>query len=68
MVSVDLIIVSSYVDYILVTDIDEKLITEFKVEMTDFGLLSFFLGMEVQQHKDGVLRQKEYAQKILKKF
>jgi len=39
MVSVDLIIVSSYVDYILVTDIDEKLITEFKVEMTDFGLL-----------------------------
>lgn len=63
MVQVNLIIVSIYVDYILVTGIDEKLVTEFKVEMRYFGLLSFFLGMEVKQDKDGA-----FIQEILENF
>jgi len=50
MVDANLIIVSIYVDDILVTNTNEKVITEFKVEkpnefeMTNLGLLSFFLG------------------------
>ena len=49
-----LIIVSVYVDDLLVTGNDEKRIQEFKAEMlkvfemTDLGLMSYFLGMEVK--------------------
>ena len=56
----NLIIVSIYVDDLLVTGNEEKLIMEFKVEMlrvfemTDLGLMSFFLGMEVKQDHGGV--------------
>ncbi|XP_014632951.1 uncharacterized protein LOC114420517 [Glycine soja] len=48
---------------------------EFKVEMlrvfemTDLGLMSFFLGMEVKQDHGGVfICQKKYEREILKKF
>lgn len=68
-VGVNLIKVSIYVGYILVTDIDEKLITELEVKMIYFRLLSFFLGMEVKQHKDGVfICEKKHAKEILNKF
>ena len=71
----NLIIVSVYVDDLLVTGNDEKLIEEFKaqmlqvIEMTDLGLISFFFGMEVKQDHDGVFTcQKKYAREILEKF
>jgi len=38
-------------------------------EMTDLGLMSFFLGMEVKQAEHEVfICQKKYAKEILKKF
>ena len=74
-INANLIIVSVYVDDLLVTGNDEKLIKEFKVEMlqvfvmTDLSLMTFFLGMEVKQDNDGVfICQKKYARGILKKF
>lgn len=38
--------------------------------MTYFGLLSFFLGMEVKQDKDGafICQKKKCVKEILKKF
>ena len=37
--------------------------------MTDLGLMSYFLGIEVQQTDDGIfISQKNYALDILKKF
>ncbi|KAG7559072.1 Reverse transcriptase RNA-dependent DNA polymerase [Arabidopsis thaliana x Arabidopsis arenosa] len=48
------------------------MITEFKremsskFEMSDLGKLSYYLGIEVHQHKDGItLSQERYASKIL---
>lgn len=71
----NLIIVSVYVDDILVTGSNENLVAEFKTEMlkvfemTDLGLMSYFLGMEVKQDHNGILiSQKKYAKEILKKF
>ena len=41
----------------------------FRSEMTDLGLMSFFLGIEVKQDHGGILiHQKKYAREILKKF
>ena len=38
-------------------------------EMTDLGLMSYFLGMEIKQGQDEVfIYQKKYAKEILKKF
>jgi hypothetical protein len=38
-------------------------------EMTDLGLMSYFLGMEVRQSNGGIfICQKKYAKEILKKF
>ncbi|XP_024025713.1 uncharacterized protein LOC112092835 [Morus notabilis] len=52
-----------------------KLVEEFKremmqiFEMTDLGLMTYFLGMEIKQLEDEVfICQKEYAKEILKKF
>lgn len=71
----NLIIVSVYVDDMLVTGSNEKLVDEFKAEMfkafemTDLGLLTYFLGMEVKQGDNGVfICQKKFAKEILKKF
>nr|KYP31214.1 Retrovirus-related Pol polyprotein from transposon TNT 1-94 [Cajanus cajan] len=75
MMDTNLIIVSVYVDDLLVIGNEEKLIMEFKAEMlqvfemTDLGLISFFLGMEVKQDHGGVfICQKKYAREILKKI
>ncbi|RVW95066.1 Retrovirus-related Pol polyprotein from transposon RE1 [Vitis vinifera] len=71
----NLIVVSVYVDDLLVTSSNEKLVKEFKAEilkvfeMTDLGLMSYFLGIEVKQDHDGVfISQKKYAKEILNKF
>ncbi|XP_068487122.1 uncharacterized mitochondrial protein AtMg00810-like [Phaseolus vulgaris] len=38
-------------------------------EMTDLGLMSYFLGIEIKQNQDEVsLSQRKYAKEILKKF
>lgn len=72
-IDTNLILVSVYVDDLLVTGSDERLVEKFKVdmlklfEMIDLGLMSYFLGMEVKQDRDGFLiNQRKYAKEILK--
>ncbi|GKV24196.1 hypothetical protein SLEP1_g33835 [Rubroshorea leprosula] len=69
-----LVIVSLYVDNILVTGSYEAALSQFKVEiislfnMNELGKLSYFLGMEVTQSCNGIfICQKIYAIEILDK-
>ena len=71
----EILVVSLYVDDLLITRSNAKLINEFKLdmmqvfEMIDLGLMTYFLGMEINQGKDQVfICQKKYAKEILKKF
>lgn len=71
----DVLIVSLYVDDLLLTGNNAWLVEDFKqemmkvFEMTDLGLMTFFLGMEIKQAEHEVfICQKKYAKKILKKF
>ncbi|KAL0558837.1 hypothetical protein IC582_003419 [Cucumis melo] len=71
----DFIIVCLYVDDIIYTSSSKSLVAEFKshmknkFEMTDLGLLHFFLGLEVCQTEGGIfISQKKYAKDLLKKF
>ncbi|KAG8499226.1 hypothetical protein CXB51_005742 [Gossypium anomalum] len=71
----NLLIVSLYVDDLLVTGSKEELIDGFKMqmqnifEMTDLGEMIYFLGMEVNQSDHAIfISQHAFAQKILKKF
>lgn len=73
--SKEIMVVSLYVDDIIVTGSKIKEIEQFKeemkneFEMTDLGELSYFLGMEVTQNEEGIfLSQENYAKKLLKKF
>lgn len=70
-----ILIFALYVDDLVFTGNDKKMIEEFrremmmKYEMSDLGLLYYFLGMEIYQDDDGVfISQKNYAEKVLKKF
>ncbi|KAG6425267.1 hypothetical protein SASPL_115694 [Salvia splendens] len=46
----------------------KKVMTE-EFEMTDIGLMAYYLGVEVKQREDGVfITQEHYAKEILKKF
>ncbi|VVA34844.1 Hypothetical predicted protein, partial [Prunus dulcis] len=70
-----ILIVSLYVDDLIFTGNDEHLIQQFKkdmmstYEMSDLGLLHYFLGIEVSQTENGIfISQKKYAENILKKF
>ncbi|KAL2345957.1 hypothetical protein Fmac_007242 [Flemingia macrophylla] len=70
-----IIIVSLYVDDLLMTGSSKELIEEFKggmkeaFEMTDLRKMSFFLGMQVQQDRGEVfISQEKYAKEILRKF
>ncbi|CAL8994678.1 unnamed protein product, partial [Prunus brigantina] len=70
-----IIIVSLYVDDIIYTGSCPKLLEGFKqdmmqhYEMTDLGLLHYFLGMGVvQTDKHIFIHQKKYAMKLLEKF
>jgi len=69
------IILGVYVDDLLITGNDPLEINEFKqqmngeFEMSDLGLLSYYLGIKVEQHEDFVtLKQAGYAKKILARF
>ena len=69
------LIVSLYVDDLLVTGDDARLVDEFKqemmqaFEMIDLGLMTYFLGIEIKQSENEVLIcQRKYAKEILKKF
>ncbi|XP_049367923.1 uncharacterized mitochondrial protein AtMg00810-like [Solanum verrucosum] len=71
----DILIMSLYVDDLLVTGNNTRLVEEFKeemmqiFEMTDLGLMTYFLGMEIKPSKSEVfICQKKYAKEILKKF
>ncbi|KAD3337314.1 hypothetical protein E3N88_32834 [Mikania micrantha] len=71
----DVIYVCLYVDDIVCTSSSSLLITEFKQEMkkvfdmSDMGLLRYFLGLEVMQTKTGLfLSQTKYATQLVKKF
>lgn len=71
----DLIIVSLYVDDLLVTGSNIELIQKFKedmmqaFEMADLGEMSYFLGIEVKQSQGEIfICQQKYANEILKKF
>ncbi|KAJ0944585.1 putative RNA-directed DNA polymerase [Helianthus annuus] len=68
-----IIIVGVYVDDLIVTGSNEEKIQDFKrsmksvFDMSDLGSLTYYLGIEVHQSKDGiVLKQENYANKILK--
>jgi hypothetical protein len=56
----NLLIVSLYVDDLLITGDNAKLVEEFKremmkfFEMTDLGLMTYFLGMEIKQLENEV--------------
>ena len=67
-----LLLVAVYVDDLLVTGSDHAMIGEFKremssnFEMSDLGLLTYYLGIEVRQEKGRItLSQGRYASKIL---
>ncbi|KAD4584618.1 hypothetical protein E3N88_22219 [Mikania micrantha] len=66
-------IVVIYVDDLLVTGNNSEEINQFKTqmrqrfEMSDLGLLSYYLGLEVSQGNQGIkITQTNYARKILK--
>jgi hypothetical protein len=68
----DILLVEVYVDDLVITGSSSAAVEEFKEEMksaflmSDLGLLSFYLGIEVHQDAGGItLRQAHYAKKIL---
>ena len=68
-------IVSLYVDDLIFTGDNMKMLSEFKnsmmkeFEMTDLGELHHFLGIGVQQSKCGIfISQEKYASQVLEKF
>ncbi|KAD4177984.1 hypothetical protein E3N88_26575 [Mikania micrantha] len=69
------LIVGVYVDDLIIMGSNESEVKTFidqmkdVFEMSDLGRLSFYLGMEVDQRKNGiVLKQEAYARKVLKAF
>ncbi|CAL9028826.1 unnamed protein product [Prunus brigantina] len=70
-----ILMVCLYVDDLIFTGSDAKMFDEFKksmmmeFEMTDLGLMHYFLGLEVIQSTAGnFICQKKYAQDILNRF
>nr|GEZ41982.1 hypothetical protein [Tanacetum cinerariifolium] len=71
----DIILVQVYVDDIIFGSTNRSLSTEFeqlmhkRLQMSSMGELTFFLGLQVEQQKDGIfLSQDKYVCDILKKF
>jgi Reverse transcriptase (RNA-dependent DNA polymerase) len=71
----ELLIVTLYVDDLIFTGNNHRLIDEFKhemnleFEMTDLRMMRYFLGLEIRQEKSRIfISQGGYAQKILHKF
>jgi hypothetical protein len=70
-----ILIVSLYVDDLIYTGNDLKMIEEFKESMkgrfamTDLGKMRYFLGVEVNQNEKGIfIFQHKYASEILSRF
>ncbi|KAE8707741.1 hypothetical protein F3Y22_tig00110377pilonHSYRG00343 [Hibiscus syriacus] len=71
----DILIVCLYVDDLIFTGSNPSMFNQFKdvmmkeFEMTDMGLMAYYLGIEVKQQNDGIfISQERYAKEILKKF
>ena len=71
----DVLITCLYVDDLILTGNNPSMFEEFKkamtreFEMTDIGLMSYYLGIEVKQKEEGVfISQEGYARELLKKF
>ncbi|GJV89780.1 putative ribonuclease H-like domain-containing protein [Tanacetum coccineum] len=71
----DILLVQVYVDDIIFRSTKKSLSTEFeqlmhkRFQMSFMGELTFFLGLQVEQRKDGIfLSQDKYVYDILKKF
>ena len=71
----DLILVQIYVDDIIFGSTNEKLCQRFsklmqsKYEMSMMGELTFFLGLQVSQRKEGIfISQSKYVNDLLKRF
>lgn len=71
----DFLILCLYVDDLIYTGTNMKMLNEFKkammskYEMTDLGLMKYFLGIQVKQSPGCIfLSQEKYADDILKKF
>ncbi|KAG6499842.1 hypothetical protein ZIOFF_039637 [Zingiber officinale] len=71
----NILLVSLYVDDLIVTGSSPQMIKSFKeamakaFDMTDMGLMSYFLGLEVKQGVDGIfMTQEQYAKEVLKRF
>ncbi|KAF7127132.1 hypothetical protein RHSIM_Rhsim11G0139100 [Rhododendron simsii] len=69
------LLVCLYVDDLIFTGNAPNMFKEFKksmireFEMTDIGLMSHFLGFEVEQREDGIfICQSGYAKEVLKRF
>ena len=69
------LIVSLYVDDLLVTSNNQLEVQNFmeemknQFEMSGLGEMNYFLGLEVSQSKDGIfLNQEKYAHEVLKKY
>jgi len=70
-----ILIVILYVDDLIFIGSDDFLIANFKqvmkseFEMTDLGLLRYFLGIEVKQTENGIfISQAKYVAKFLERF
>lgn len=71
----EFLLVCLYVDDMIYIGSSKSLVNDFKssmmrnFEMSNLGLLKYFLGLEVIQDKDGIfISQKKYAEDLLKKF
>ena len=71
----EILIISIYVDDILVTGSNDDAVRQFKMqmrevfEMNDLGEMSYFLSMKIKQTSKGIfISQRKYAGEILKKF
>ncbi|GKA73001.1 putative ribonuclease H-like domain-containing protein [Tanacetum coccineum] len=71
----EILLVQVYVDDIFFGSTNKELCTGFeklmkeKFQMSSMGELTFFLGLQVQQRKDGIfISQDKYVDEILKKF
>ena len=70
-----MLIVVLYVDDVIFIGNDDYLIENFKTimkeefEMTDMGLLKYFLGIEVEQDENGIfISQAKYVNEVLERF
>ncbi|XP_031273246.1 uncharacterized protein LOC116131724 [Pistacia vera] len=71
----DLIVISLYVDDLLITRSNPNQLSKFersmqsKFEMTNLGEMTYFFGMEIVQSKNGIfVCQERYANEVLIKF